>query len=242
MNGILALRAGGVSPPKEMNGDWLILETSGRGAKVGLARAGEVVRTASLDDTRRHARDLVATIDAMLKAASLSPRELTGVVVGRGPGSYTGLRVGIVSAKALAYATGCKLVVVDTFAAIAEQAPTEAKSLWVIGDALQGHIYRQRFTRGNGGWLATDELQIERAEEWLKLAEPGTWVTGPGIKVYANRIPTGCPLVPEQDREARIESVFAVGPRSTALTREEMFALEPLYLRGSSAEEKAKTG
>jgi len=225
-----------------MNDDWLILETSGRGAKLGLARAGVVISTASLDDTRRHARDLAATIDAMLKAESLSPRELTGVMVGRGPGSYTGLRVGIVSAKALAYATGCKLVAVDTFAAIAEQAPAEASSLFVIADALQGHVYLQRFTRDSNGWHATQELAIERADENVNWLAAGSWVTGPGIKVYANRIPADCLLVPEADREPRIESVFAVGTRMTPLTREEMFALEPLYLRGSSAEEKAKSG
>jgi tRNA threonylcarbamoyladenosine biosynthesis protein TsaB len=222
-----------------MNGDWLILETSGRVGKVGLARGGAVVRSADLDDTRRHARDLAATIDALLKAESLAPAALTGVMVGRGPGSYTGLRVGIISAKALAFATGCRLVAVDTFAAVAVQAPAAAHELWVIADALQGQVYRQPFTRAEAGWVAADELRIERFEDWLPAAA-GAWVTGPGVKVYADRIPADRPLVPEADREARAESVFAAGAKLAPLSREEMFALEPLYLRGSSAEEKAK--
>ena len=46
-------------------------------------------------------------------------RDLTGVIVSRGPGSYTGLRVGIMTAKTLAYATGCALLAIDTFAAVA---------------------------------------------------------------------------------------------------------------------------
>jgi tRNA threonylcarbamoyladenosine biosynthesis protein TsaB len=220
--------------------NWLILETAGRVGKVGLARGGAVVRSANLDDSRRHARDLAATVDATLKAEGLSPAAVTGVMVGRGPGSYTGLRVGIISAKALAYATGCKLVAVDTFAAIAEQAPPEAQKLWVIADALQGQIYLLRFARSAEGWVPGDELRIEAAEDSLSRAAAGTWVTGPGVKLYAERIPKDCPLVPEVDREPRVESVFAVGAKLTPLTREEMFALEPLYLRGSSAEEKAK--
>src|SRR5829696_6432985 len=109
-----------------MSESWLILETSGRVAQVGLARGGAVVRSSRLEETRRHARDLASTVDAMLKTEGLSPRDLTGVMVSRGPGSYTGLRVGLISAKALAYATGCHLVAVDTFAAIAHQAPQEA--------------------------------------------------------------------------------------------------------------------
>jgi tRNA threonylcarbamoyladenosine biosynthesis protein TsaB len=223
-----------------MSESWLILETSSRVAKVGLARAGAVVRSVQLDDTRRHARDLAPTVLELLKAESLAPADLTGVMASRGPGSYTGLRVGLMSAKALAYATGCELVAVDTFAAIAEQAPAEAEQVWVIADALQGEIYIQRFARGAGGWAAADELRIDRAEDWLNRVTPGTWVSGPGVKVCADRIPPACPVVVEADREPRIESVFAVGARQPALSREEMFALEPLYLRGSSAEEKAK--
>lgn len=223
-----------------MSEAWLILETSGRVGKVGLARGGSVVRAVNLDDTRRHARDLAATVAEVLKAEGLAPTELTGVMVGRGPGSYTGLRVGLMSAKALAYATGCKLVAVDAFAAIARQAPPGAQKLWVIADALQGQIYLQRFTRTGDGWVPADELRITPLDESLPWTAAGAWVSGPGVKVYADRIPADCPLVVEVDREPRVESVFAVGAGLTPLAREELFALEPLYLRGSSAEEKAK--
>jgi tRNA threonylcarbamoyladenosine biosynthesis protein TsaB len=58
--------------------------------------------------------------------------------------------------------------------------------------------------------------------------------------VHAGRVAQSCHLVPEADREPSIESLFRVGLRGRPLTREELFALEPLYLRGSSAEEKAK--
>ncbi len=198
------------------------------------------MRTVALDDTRRHARDLAATVDAVLKAESLKPADLTGVMVGRGPGSYTGLRVGLMSAKAVTYALGCELRAVDTFAAIAEQTPAEARTAWVIADALQGLVYTQRFTLNADGWSAADELRIVPFDEWASLVAAETWVSGPGVKVYSDRIPRECPLVAEADREPRVENVFAVGMKLKPLTRENMFALEPLYLRGSSAEEKAK--
>jgi tRNA threonylcarbamoyladenosine biosynthesis protein TsaB len=224
-----------------MSEAWLILETSGRVCQVGLARDGSMVRAVSLDDTRRHARDLAATVEQLLKLESLQPRDLTGVMVGSGPGSYTGLRVGLMSAKAFAYATGCKLIAVDTFAAIAAQAPAEAERLWVIADALQNQIYVQKFARSTSGiWQPTDELSIERVEESLKRTTSATWMTGSGVKVYSDRIPSSCPCVTEPDREPRVESVYAVGRRLSPLSREQLFALEPLYLRGSSAEEKAK--
>src|SRR5690349_573125 len=114
-----------------MSESWLLIETSGRVGKVGLARGGGVVRSADLDATRRHARDLTAAVDGLLRAEAIGPRDLAGVMVSLGPGSYTGLRVGVMAAKALAYATGCRLVPVGTFAAVAEQAPAEAGVLWV---------------------------------------------------------------------------------------------------------------
>jgi tRNA threonylcarbamoyladenosine biosynthesis protein TsaB len=224
-----------------MSENWLLIETSGRVGKVGLARGGAVARAADLDATRRHARDLAAAVDALLKAEGLRPADLTGVVVGVGPGSYTGLRVGLISAKALAYALGCRLVPAPTFAAIAERAPTEASQLWVIADALQGQIYLQRFARDPAGkWQPADELRIDRAEDCLSRVAPGTWISGPGVKVYADRIPLANPVVPEPDREPSVESLFRAGQGVPPVSREELFRLEPLYLRGSSAEEKAK--
>jgi tRNA threonylcarbamoyladenosine biosynthesis protein TsaB len=220
--------------------NWLILETSGRGARIGLARDRELRQRAELDAARRHAREMIPTVDAMLNAESLRPRDLTGVIVSRGPGSYTGLRVGLATAKALAYATACQLRAVDTFAAIAEQAPPDAQHVWVIADALQKQVYIQRFDRTAAGWIPFQELKIGAVDEWLNWLPAGVHVSGPGVAVYADAIPQTCALVSPADREPRVESVFAVGLRLAPLTREELFALEPLYLRGSSAEEKAK--
>jgi tRNA threonylcarbamoyladenosine biosynthesis protein TsaB len=224
---------------------WLILETSGRVAKLGLVRGGVQVSGSNLDEPRRQARELAATVDRLLKAESLNPTDLTGVMVGRGPGSYTGLRVGLISAKALAFATGCKLIAVETFAAIATQAPTEAKSIWVIADALQGQVYCNLFTRESEGSPTSSGLRIESFEEWVKLLgstpiADAVYVSGPGVSVYADRIPAGFKIVAEMDWHPHIQSVFAMGVKLAPLTREEMFTLEPLYLRGSSAEEKAK--
>jgi tRNA threonylcarbamoyladenosine biosynthesis protein TsaB len=226
-----------------MSENWLLIETSGRVGKVGLTCAREVVRAVELDATRRHARDLATAVKTMLDGEGIRPGNLTGVMVSGGPGSYTGLRVGVMSAKALAYATGCQLVAVPTFAAIILRTPSEARHVWVIADALQGHIYLQRFTRelDAGGWTQASELRIEFAEDHLKEAGPEVWMSGPGVAVHAGRnIPQTCRLVAEVNREPTVESLFQAGSRLAPLSRDEMFRLEPLYLRGSSAEENAK--
>lgn len=222
-----------------MSEPWVILETSGRGGRVGLAVGGVVVGAADLDAGKRHNRDLVPAIAALLGDAGVPAKQLHGVMVGVGPGSFTGLRVGLMTAKALAYATGCRLVAVPTFAAIAEQTPAGVAEVDVISDGLQGHVYAQKFRRTGEVWEAADELRIEPASEWAGRLADGAWVTGPGLDVADSVVPAGVNRVPPADRVARVGSVFAVGLRLPPATRDEMLRLEPLYLRPSSAEEKA---
>src|SRR4051794_41119093 len=192
-----------------MGEPWLLLETSGRGGRVGLA-VGGVVTQAALDPARRHNRDLAPAADELLRAAGLTPRQLHGVMVSVGPGSYTGLRVGVMSAKALAYATGCRLVAVPTFHAIAEQTAGEAQTVDVIADALQGLVYAQRFRRTDAGWEPADELRIEPFDAWAEQAGDG-WVSGPGVDVYEKRI-RGT-MAPAGARAPGLEALYRVGLR-----------------------------
>jgi len=224
-----------------MGENWLVIETSGRAGKVGLARAGAVVRAADLDATRRHARDLAAAVSALLAAEALTPSDLTGVMVSTGPGGYTGLRVGVMSAKALAYATGCRLVAVPTFAAIAARSPAEVGFVNVVADALKGQVYAQRYARRPDGWFPTDSLRIEPAVAWAAGLPDGELVSGPGVAACAAVVPAGSPRAADAEREPSVESLFRAGSILSPATRDEMFTLEPLYLRGSSAEENAKT-
>ncbi len=162
------------------------------------------------------------------------------MMVSIGPGSYTGLRVGITSAKSFAYATGCKLIAVPTFSAIALQAPDEAREVWVIADALQGMIYVQRFSRSRSDSRPLDELRIDRAEAMLSQLPGEAWITGPGLAVHAKWLPANARIATEERWEPTVECVLRAGLSLSPVSREELFALEPLYLRGSSAEEKAK--
>src|SRR5688572_8737443 len=96
----------------------LVLETSCRRGLVAVADGDRALAVRALDESRRNARDLAPAVAALLAEQGWKARQLEVVIVSVGPGSYTGLRVGIMSAKALAYATGCALVGVETFAVV----------------------------------------------------------------------------------------------------------------------------
>ena len=225
-----------------MSDSWLIFETSGRVGRVGVAIDGQVVADAVLDETRRHARDLAATTGRLLSETGLTPNTVRGVMVSVGPGSFTGLRVGIMSAKAFAYATGSEFVAVPTFDAIANRTPVEFREVDVIADALQRHVYTQRFVYESGQWKRVNELRIATVEEWcatfpLRLSVA---VSGPALAVYEKEIPTEIARIDVSHRMPTMESVFLAGRTRQPILRTELAALEPIYLRGSSAEEKAK--
>jgi tRNA threonylcarbamoyladenosine biosynthesis protein TsaB len=212
---------------------FLILETSHRIGKVALALGDAIVGERTLDESRRHARDLVPAIQALLRQQTWRAAELDGVIVSRGPGSYTGLRVGIMSAKTLAFATGCALMAIDTFDAIRQQTPPHP-NVDVIADAQQDNIYVQRFG------THPESLAIVPLTIWLESAL--AWhvaVTGPGLETFADRLPAELAVLPRESWCASAASLLKIGlERFRRGERDDLYAVEPLYLRASSAEEK----
>jgi tRNA threonylcarbamoyladenosine biosynthesis protein TsaB len=211
----------------------LLLETSGRTGQVALAEGDSLLSVRRLDEARHQARDLAPAVADLLAAAGWKPRDVSAVVVSRGPGSYTGLRVGIMSAKTFAYAASCALLAIDTFAVIAAQAPADANPLDVVADAQQQKVYQQRFEKG----AAVSPLTIRPVAEWL--AAPAPWTSGPGLRLHRDRLPAEVRAVDESLWDPRAEGLLALAlKRWRAGERDDVFAVEPLYLRPSSAEQQ----
>jgi len=218
----------------------LLIETSGRAGFVGLVREGRVVQSAALDEARRHARDLAEKVRQLFDAESCQPGSVKGLVISLGPGSYTGLRVGLASAKAFAYAVGCPLVAVATFHAIANRIPDGLDGVEVVADGLQGFAYVQKFQRRGGDPEPVSELQIVKASDWIATLSTDATVSGPGVETFDPILPSEVQRLPIELRMATLESLWQASTKIAPVSRKELFRLEPLYLRGSSAEEKRK--
>jgi tRNA threonylcarbamoyladenosine biosynthesis protein TsaB len=216
----------------------LVIETSGRVGQLALADRRAILRIARLGEDRRRASDLALVADRLLKEQGWAPRELTAVIVGLGPGSYTGLRVALASAKALAYATGCEFFGVETFAAIAMQSGHFHVS--VVADALQGNLFRRDYRRNEAGKRQpAGPLEIVSAADWLGSLQPNVLVTGPAAGMFEGRLPAGVRLANADERDPRPIGLCEAALECPWAVTTDVWTAEPFYLRGSSAEEKA---
>lgn len=215
----------------------LLLETSSQPGLVGLAEGPQLLNQHRLESGRNHARDLAPAVTSLLTQQNWQPNQFSAVIVGRGPGSYTGLRVGIMSAKTIAYVTRCALYAIDSFAVLAQQMPSDCLQVEVIADAQKDAIYTQRFEQLNTHWHPLDALRIMPITEWLTSRDPKFWLTGPGLIKYGLRLPENAMKASSDLWAPRLDSLLQV-----ALTQmqdrppDDFFAIEPIYLQESSAE------
>ena len=130
---------------------WLALETSADRASVAVGQPGQIVAEAGLEGARKHAGALPALIEQVLAEAGATLSELEAVVLGNGPGSFTGLRVGASVAKALVRAHGLRFYTTPSLAAVAWSAtPSPSERVLAVANALRGEVYaaEYRFPEG----------------------------------------------------------------------------------------------
>lgn len=128
----------------------LNIETATKNCSVSLARNGEIILWKEIaEEGYSHAEKLHVFIEEIIKESQLNIKDLTAVAVSKGPGSYTGLRIGVSTAKGLCYALGIPLISVDTLAVLA-QAVTQNNGLIVpMIDARRMEVYSAVFDQNH---------------------------------------------------------------------------------------------
>ena len=217
------------------------IETSGRVGAVALYRDGRCLAERPLQQAgRRHAQTLVAEIERLFEEFNSRPADCDLVAVSIGPGSFTGLRVGVVCAKTFAYATRCSLAAVDTYLCIAENSPADVHAVWVIGDAQRGELYAGHYRRdADGLWTSTAEITVAAGDTWCQARSSGDVVSGPGIDRFESELTSRCRVLELEYRDPRATVVARLGERKLKESgSDDFWSLEPFYLRRSAAEEK----
>ncbi len=173
------------------------IETATRVCGAAVAAEGRVLSDAWEESRNIHAERLMSLIERALETAGLNLGALDAIAVSEGPGSFTGLRVGVSAAKGLAFATGKPLAGVPTLLALAERAVRasvvpDGGLVVPLLDARREEIYYQLFRRENGAALPLGEpLAAQIPEFWAMLAERQVVLTGESAEAVLKRGPGG---------------------------------------------------
>lgn len=230
------------------------LETSCEVGGVALGRGPEVVAGEEFEPGMRHARDLVPALGRLARERALDLSRLALVMVDLGPGSFTGVRVGVATAKALHLAARCQVVGVvatDVVAAAAERPPA---GLCVVVDATRGELYAARYRPTQEAPAPAQDRFRGAACTWERTWGPGVvppadlvgtlsadcCITGGALRRYGDEFRSaGFALAPEGEWLPRVRWVYALGwERYQAGLLDDPYTLEPIYLRLPAAEER----
>ncbi|MGO2559222.1 tRNA (adenosine(37)-N6)-threonylcarbamoyltransferase complex dimerization subunit type 1 TsaB [Brachybacterium sp.] len=199
--------------------------------------APEILQVRSDERSRHHDEVLLSLIDETLSAAGVERGELTGVVVGRGPGPFTGLRVGLVSARSIAAVLGVPLYGLSSLDSLAHQAlaaldpaPQGPLTIGVALDARRREVYHARYRREvSGEIIRTAEPAVHSPAEVAEVLTACDVLVGSGTAMYPEQLPATADLV-HVDAGHLILAAAALSARGEDLT-----STEPMYLREPDA-------
>lgn len=158
----------------------LLIETSTAKLSVALAEDGKVVSSCSSNEARQQASLTAPFVKEVLDRQGLRVCDCDAICTGKGPGSYTGLRVGVSTAKGLAFGAGKPLIAIGTLDILAAAATGEADFIMPMIDARRMEVYTAVFSP-EGKQLTPVEAKVVDAESFADYLSQGTVLfTGDG--------------------------------------------------------------
>jgi tRNA threonylcarbamoyladenosine biosynthesis protein TsaB len=241
----------------------LALETTERIGSIALFSEERLLESRSLPGEQRTAESLVPTIESSLKARDLTPESIDAIAVTIGPGSFTGLRIGITAAKTLAYVTGARVYPISTLEAIAanfhrptlDKLPDETSRSSLPEEAIVSVAVDAQRRQVMCRAFSTTTLEPQDREDettsisgslrdfsdWIdKSVARGAWLAGPVLQKGDAQLPEGARVSDPTNwtPRARVVGALALERWRNRSSGNDVWSLVPVYSRKSAAEEK----
>lgn len=218
----------------------LAIDTSNNTMGVGLVDGERVLGEYISNVKKNHSIRLMPSIEQLCEHCDVEPKEIEKVVVAKGPGSYTGVRIGVTVAKTLAWTLQIPLVGISSLEAIAANVKGEDCYIVPIFDARRGQVYTGLYQLENGVLQSVKEDRIVMLEDWLvelKALNEDIVFIGNDVSIHRNAILDGL------GERASIVHPSLNNPRPSELAflgvdkeDEEVHAFTPNYIRLAEAE------
>lgn len=218
----------------------LAVDTSALTATVAVMKNGVLVFENNITNALTHSETLMPMIDYALSSVKLSVKDIDLFAVSCGPGSFTGIRIGVSAIKALAYATNKPVYGINTLEALACNLSVTEVRVCPIMDARRSQVYNAIYKFAHGKAEVLEAPRALSVEELCEEITEKTIFTGDGVTVYRDKITQLCgdkalfaPAHLTLQRAASIAYAASMASEDEYLTPE---ALEVIYLRKSQAE------
>ncbi len=220
----------------------LAIEASAVAASAAVTDNGVLLAEEITQTALTHSVTLLPMVDSVMKKSSLSLSDIDVVAVTEGPGSFSGLRIGVTTAKTVAYAAGKKTVGVSTLLALAAALPFADKIICPIMDARRDQVYNAMYRPENGDFKTVREPRAvsagELAEDIKSIGEDVIFI-GDGVprfkEYFINALGKAAYFAPAHLCAARASNVAFIAEREKDKAKDPN-DLNPVYLRLSQAE------
>lgn len=220
------------------------IDTSTRCGSVGLIDGDEVISEFHLNLPITHSERLLEAIDHLLKESRCPMKNLDGWAISLGPGSFTGLRIGVSTIKGLAYATQKPVAGISSLDVLASQISPTPYLICPILDARKGEVYTAFYRYHEASFLQREsDYQAMKPEDLAKQIKEKTIFVGDGMRTYGDFLKNSLPSL------ALFPNFILHPPFGVAVARLggelirkgesiQVEALTPIYVRLSEAEIK----
>ncbi len=206
----------------------------------------KILAEASFPHGLKNAAGLLPLIDRLIRQYNWKPTDVDYLMVSQGPGSFTGLRIGITLAKTWSLATGAHIVPVPTLQVLAANAPVDASNLIIVLDAKRDQIFTARYERQGHRWIEREQAHLDSLTAMLERAPRPVHLLGEGVPFHEKFLPSdrnGIFITPENCWRARASVVAELGiklAQAGSIINADSFT--PTYVRKPEAEEKFELG
>ncbi len=222
----------------------LAIENSGMCGSIALICSAFCIGEYSLQSRQTHSKRLLPTIRRLMEDAGVGWGDMDGIAVSIGPGSFTGLRIGLSTAKGLATAASLPLIGISSLKSLAWQYGYASSKIGIMADARRKEVYFALFQPGPGCILKrlTEDMALPPDRALAHITEP-TILIGDGVQLYAGLIREKAGdkaiIAPAHLSFPRAASVGSLALTSWAAKDFlDLSAAVPIYIRPSEAEEK----
>jgi tRNA threonylcarbamoyladenosine biosynthesis protein TsaB len=210
----------------------LLLETSGKNCSVALAdEAGILISRSASAEHFIHAEQLHVMMNEIFTECNITWNSLSAIAVSKGPGSYTGLRIGVSAAKGLCFALQLPLIAIDTTEILALEASkifNDAHIITPMIDARRMEVYAARFD-GNAKRLSSDEALVVDENSFSEFTPEHLVLTGDGAEKCRSLVDSRIRILP---LHPRAEMMHALAMQAfNAKHFEDVAYFEPFYLK-----------